>query len=243
MRTSIKLFSALLGVLAFVACTAQSGQTGAPGPSVEQQAATIVAATMSAATAQAAQAAPVTTPIGQMPTSGAAPMLFINVDNAACRDGPGPDFKVIANFPAGTSVSLVGQDSADSYWIVKDPGSNSNCWVSVMDATPTGDYQSLPQMTPQAASAGVPGKPTRGTWYFNCDNTTLTISLGWNAPSGSVNGYRIYRKGTQVADVPANQTTYSEKIPFVYGSSIEYAVAAYNEAGVSQQTSWNIHCP
>ena len=243
MRPPTKLLPFLIGLLALAlaACSMPGSQSSTTGPSVQDAAATMVAATFQALTAQA-PATPLVAPLPQA-TSAGKPSLFINMDNATCRAGPGPDFKVIANLPAGTSVELAGQDTADSYWIALDPISHSQCWISVMDATPSGDYQALPQMKPPAVTVTVPGKPTRGSWNFACDNTTLTTILGWNPPSGQVNGYRIYRKGSQIADVPFTQTSYTDKVPFTYGSNMDYEVAAYNEAGVSQQATWNFHCP
>ncbi len=238
----VRLLPIALAVLALAACN-MPGSQAAPGPSVNEQAATIVAATMSAATLQASQQTPIVSTIPPLATEGGKPSLFINTDNAACRGGPGPDFKVIASYPAGTSLDMVGKDRADNYWIVVDPISHDQCWVSIQDATPTGNFQGLPEIKPPTPSAGVPPQPAKGAWNYACDNTTLTTVLGWTAPSGPVNGYRLYRDDNQIADVPATQTTYTEKIPFKYGSSISYAVAAYNDAGVSAKTTWNFHCP
>ncbi len=227
-----------------LAACAPAGAPTAPSLSVQELAATIAAATI--------QAGPTATTIALTPFTSSAvpgtgpavkPTLVIHNDNSACRSGPGADFKVIATFTAGTSVDMAGKDSADSYWIVVDPTSHNLCWVPMQDATPSGSYTSLPEMTPQAVSVPVPNKPGKGVWNFACDNSSLTTILGWNAPSGPVNGYRIYREGAQIADVPATQTSYTEKVPFRYGSNMSYAVAAYNDAGVSQQTVWNFHCP
>jgi hypothetical protein len=69
------------------------------------------------------------------------------------------------------------------------------------------------------------------------------VILYWYPPQGPVNGYRIFRKGEQVADLPPTLTKYTEKTPFMYGSTIEYSVAAYNDAGLSAPRTWNVHCP
>lgn len=243
MRSSLKLVSIIAGILILAACNLPTGQPATQGPSVNELAATIVAATLKAAATSTPPITPFASPMPLATTPAGKATLFINVDNAACRSGPGPDFKEIAKFPAGTTVDLAGQDTADSYWIVTDPTSHDLCWVSVQDATPAGNFQALPQVTPPAASVSVPAKPSRGSWNFSCDNSSLTIILGWNAPSGPVNGYRIYRKGSQIADVPSDQTKFTETIPFTYGSSMTYAVAAYNDAGVSPEATWNFHCP
>ncbi|HTP01438.1 MAG TPA: hypothetical protein VMJ64_08700 [Anaerolineales bacterium] len=247
MKLAARNFSLILLAALLAACS-PAAHPADNGLAVQQLAATMAAATISAGiTATAVAASPTAAPLSPDSQTGAPTaqaLLFINTDNAACRSGPGTDFKVIANYPAGTSVDLAGQDTADNYWIVLDPASKDLCWVSIQDATPTGDYQSLPQVTPPAVSVSVPGKPSRGAWNFSCDNTTLTTILAWNVSNGGApNGFRIYREGSQIADVPATQTTYTDKTPFTYGSSIAYAVAAYNDAGLSQQVTWNFHCP
>ncbi len=234
---------AFVAILFLAACNMPTAQP-TPGLTVNEQAATIVAGTMNAIpTATTIALTPFASPAGPGTTPTVKPTVLIHSDSSACRSGPGADFKVIATFPAGTSVDMVGKDSADSYWIVVDPSSHNLCWVQMQDATPSGSYTSVPEMTPQAVSVSVPNKPGKGTWNFSCDNSSFTISIAWGAPTGPVNGYRIYRGGTQIADVPSTQTSYNEKIPFTYGSSVSYAVAAYNDAGISQQTVWNIHCP
>lgn len=114
----------------------------------------------------------------------------------------------------------------------------------MQDASPGGSFELLPEVTPQAAAVqAVPGRPSRGNWNYSCDNTALTMLLGWNAPSGAVNGYRVYRFGTLLADLPASTTSYQETVPFTYGSDMNYAVEAYNDAGTGQQVLWDFTCP
>ncbi|HEX8993425.1 MAG TPA: hypothetical protein VF784_17225 [Anaerolineales bacterium] len=230
----------LIGIWLLAACNFGGVQTKA-GTSVQELASTMVAATMTAR-ASGEAAMPLASPASSA-TATTRPMLFINTNNAKCRSGPGTDFKVVVTFPAGASVLMIARDNTDGYWIVQDPATDAQCWVQAQDSTPSGSFEILPEITPQAITVTVPNKPNRGAWNFNCDNTTLTTILGWNAPSGPVNGYRIYRQGNQIADVPASQTTYTDKVPFKFGSSMAYAVAAYNDAGLSQQAVWNFHCP
>jgi hypothetical protein len=238
MNQALRHLPLLVGVWLLAACNLRAVQTDA-GPSVQELAATMVAGTMNAQ-ASGGAATPLASPAA---TATIQPMLFINTNSAKCRSGPGIDFKVIATFPAGANVMMLARDSADGYWIVQDPATDAQCWVQAQDSTPSGSFEALPEMTPQAVSITVPNKPSRGAWNFSCDNTTLTTILAWNAPSGPINGYRIYRQGNQIADVPASQTTYTDKIPFTFGSSMTYAVAAYDDAGLSQQAVWNFHCP
>ncbi len=240
-RISASYATTILVACFVLSACGPAGNATAAGPSVQELASTIAAATVNAAAAGTATAG--VTPTPPPATATIQPTLFINAATSSCRSGPSPDFQVIATYTAGTTVPLVGKDGADSYWIVQDPASHSDCWISVQDGTPGGSFDTLPEMTPQPVSGAVPGKPAKGAWNFACDNTTLTTILDWRPTTGTVNGYRIFRQGNQIADVPSTQTNYTDKIPFTYGSSMQYSVTAYNEAGMSRQLNWNFHCP
>ncbi|MFN2119949.1 MAG: hypothetical protein ACK2T0_06125 [Anaerolineales bacterium] len=221
------------------------GAQATPTLSVLDQAATIVAGTLGAggistAAPQAATPSPTTAVTATATTK---PTLFINTDGAKCRSGAGTDFKEIASFAVGTTVDMIAKDTSDGYWFVKDPTSGSSCWVSVQDATPSGSFDLLPEITPPPVAVEPPGKPGKGSWNYSCDDTSFTAILGWTAPQGNVNGYRVYRDGTQVANLPSSTTTYTETIDFVYGSSVSYSVEAFNEAGAGPQVTWDISCP
>jgi hypothetical protein len=210
----------------------------ATGPSVQELAATIAAGTIQAA--QAATSTPTALPTLPPIAPTAEPTLFIHTDNSACRGGPGADFKVIATFPAGTTVDMVGKDTADGYWIVLDPTSGSSCWVQAQDGTPAGSFDAVPEMTPQVATGNVPAKPTFLRWPFYCTynsdgSYTLTVQLGWTDASNNENGFRIYRSGAQIAELPANTTTFNETVTVPGSTVIVYGVQAYNDAGASAQ--------
>ncbi len=239
-----KILLALLILLPLAACNLPAGTVN-QGTSVAQQAATIVAATLNAVAVHPTDVpiTPFASPVVLAATPTVKPTLFINTDQANCRSGPGADFKVIATFAAGTTVDMIGKDSADSYWIVKDPTSLGLCWIPVQDATPGGNFESLPEMTPQVSTKGVPLPPTIFYPNFSCDNSTLTTALTWNDVNNNENGYRIYRDTIQVGDVPANSTTFSETIDFTFGSTVTYSIAAYNDAGTSPQKSLKVKCP
>lgn len=224
------------------ACNLHINQGGSGDSSVQHAAATIVAMTMQArGGTSGSPVTPFASPAIATPTTK--PTVSVHTDGAKCKSGPGANFEVIASFSVGATADLIGKDTADGYWVVKDPASGSSCWLQVQDATPAGSYLALPELTPQAVSQSAPNRPSRGNWNYSCDSTSLTTLLGWNAPAGSVNGYRVYREGTQIADLGAGTKSYKETIPFNYGSSINYAVQAYNDAGVSAQLTWNFSCP
>lgn len=226
------LLVSLLAVM-LAACNLQINQGGGGNSSVEQAAATIVAMTMQARAGipNGTLITPFASPAVATPT--VKPTVSIHTDGAKCKSGPGADFKVIATYSVGTVADLLGKDTADGYWLVKDPSSGSSCWVQIQDATPAGSFELLPEVTPQPVAQTAPGRPGHASFNFNCDSTSLTTILAWNAPTGTVNGYRLYREGTKIADLDAGTTTYNETIPFNFGSSMNYAVEAYNDGRVS----------
>lgn len=235
--------AALLAIAALAACN-MPGTQATPTLSVLDQAGTIVAGTLRAGGISTAVAVAVTaSPASALATPTTKPSLFINTDGAKCRSGPGPDFKEIASLKTGTSVDMIAKDTADGYWLVKDPTSGDSCWVQVQDATPSGSFELLPEVTPQASTQNAPASPTIFYPNFFCDATTLTTSLTWNDAADNETGYRVYRGGTKIADLPANSTSYNEKIDFLFGSQMTYSVEAYNEAGASPQKSLTFKCP
>jgi hypothetical protein len=243
MKLPGKLLSALLLLTFLAACNLPGVQVNT-NISPQDQAATVVAMTLQAGgitTSPGSASTPFASPVPPKPT--VKPTLSINTNNAQCRSGPGTNFKVVATYPSGTIVDLLAKDTADGFWIVKDPASADLCWVQVQDATPGGSFESLPEVTPQASTASVPARPGSINYTFNCDNATLTTSMKWSDSADNENGYRVYRLGTQIADLPANTTSFDENIPYDIGTSITYSIEAYNDSGPSAQRSITFHCP
>lgn len=216
----------------------------APSASPQDAVATIVALTMEA---HGSATAPVFTltaqPTAASPTATTKPTLKITASNASCTTGPGTKFDVLATYSSGTTVDMIAQDTADGYWMVKDPASGTSCWVRAQDATARGSFDLLPEVTPQAAGQGVPARPTVFYPNYSCDPNGLTTALTWDDAANNEKGYHVYRDGVQIADLPANSTKFSETIPFTLGSQVTYAVEAYNDAGVSGQRTLSFHCP
>jgi hypothetical protein len=67
-----------------------------------------------------------------------------------CRIGPGKVYDLVGNgLQVGQMAEVIGRDSGGQYWILRDPDSPSiTCWLWGQYATVTGDWQSLPVMTP-----------------------------------------------------------------------------------------------
>ncbi len=226
-------------ILSMLAC---NFNIRAPSTSPIEAAGTIVAMTLgaqgvstSAGAVKTPSSSPSPAPVSATPTTK--PTLVINVNNADCRTGPSANTKLLTSLNSGTTVDLIAKDTADGYWLVKDPASGSSCWVRVQDATPGGSFDLLPEVTPQATSgANTPAKPGSSSsfnyWEYSCGAGSVTVNLHWIDAANNENGYHIYRLGQLIADLPANSTTYSETINTT-GGNLSYSIRSYNDAGES----------
>ncbi len=231
------ILACLIGISVLASCSPKSAATDT-GPTVQQLAGTIAAATINAGQqATATSAVPPTAPAA---TATIMPTLFISAASSACRSGPGADFRVITTFSTGMTLNLVGRDSADSYWIVQDPVSHSECWIQIQDGTAAGSFDLLSQMTPQVSTQNGPAKPIALRWPFFCSydaNTgyTVTVQLSWMDPANDQNGFRVYRGNAQIAELPATATTYKDTVSVPTNTVIIYGIAAYNDSGESSR--------
>jgi hypothetical protein len=210
---------------------------------VNEAASTLVVLTDQAAT----QLAHISTPTLLLPTSTptfAKPLLYVN-DNTQCRTGTSSNFQAVSALSAGTTVQLIGKDTSQSAWLIKAPNSTGTCWVLAGDGSPSGDYESLPEVTPQPSAQKPPGTPAFIGWPWFCTYSDgvmykATVNISWIDPANDANGFRIYRQGTQIADLPATKTSVIDTTNVVIGTNITYSVAAYNDAGMSPQRTITI---
>jgi uncharacterized protein YgiM (DUF1202 family) len=239
----------LVTVVILSSCAAATGtvapasQAAPPVPPIQGGASTVVATNTPSATATevptetstvvptvAATAAPTepVTPASQG-TAQVIPTL-----NAYCRKGPGAGYHAITFLIKGTAYNVMGRDSASSWWQIQAPG-NVTCWVADSDVTRQGAVEQVAI----AQAPALPGMPAPFVSSYVCDtsNRTLGVSLNWTATPNVV-GYRIFRNGTQVADVDATMTSYHDDAPL--GVSMVYELQAYNDNGEAPILSTNV---
>ena len=215
----------------------------APAPSDPLSAAsTIVAMTLKAqglpTSSTSVAATPFASPAATTATATTKPTLYINNNNTKCRGGPSLDDKVIASLNKGTTVDMIAKDTADSYWLVKYAPTGDICWVQAQDATPAGSFAGLPEVTP-AATVNVsvpnrPGSPASNFYGYNCEAvTSITVTINWIDKANNESGYRVYRLGNLIADLPSNSTTYIDTTSYSPGLGLSYSVEAYNDSGAS----------
>ena len=119
------------------------GDTVTPPPPTPTSAPTITVPPPSPALAPSPTKAPPT----------AAPAYAVSarlVKDANCRAGPSTAYDVVTSFSKGQVLQIVGRnpDLKNTWWLVVIPGTNSKCWISLVTAQATGDFDSLPIIHP-----------------------------------------------------------------------------------------------
>lgn len=155
---SILTIAVAVMVGAILACNAPIG--GSSGQPDYVATITAQAAMLGQSNSQAAN-----TPAPGQPTTAAAAIVTATVTATTnCRMGPGTGYNIVTSLNVGQKVTVVGQDTADNYWIVDNPNANGTCWLWGQTSTLSGDPSGLPQLQPAAAlgpSASSTPKPTK----------------------------------------------------------------------------------
>jgi hypothetical protein len=193
---------------------------------------------------------------GSQPThtstpSYSVPMLTLR-DATNCRTGPGLAYEIIVTYPIYQTLEIVGRYDPGNFWLVKSSDSpTGNCWLWGEYADVVGSYWTVAPVTPPPTPiasvtprASGPQAPSLGDFRYYCDeiNNTFTFQVTWEDWSSNEAGYRIFRDGWQVAELPAGSTTYTEIIPMPVGQSAEYSVQAFNANGAASMSVQRMIC-
>ena len=154
MRLNKLLALFCIGALVIVACsvTVDLGTSPSSTPTQQNtdvnQVPTMIAQTLQAFTQTALFAAPAntSTPTATATASGTPMPSTLSVSVATnCYTGPNTNYGTVNIIYPGTTVTVVGKDTADNYWIIDVPGyPATTCWLSGRYASVNGDISDLP---------------------------------------------------------------------------------------------------
>jgi uncharacterized protein YgiM (DUF1202 family) len=223
-------------------------------PSLNDQAATIVALTLNAV--QTSTPSPSETPepansptlsISPTPTltitpTYSVPLLIVN-EATNCRSGPGESYEILFTLLPGATVEIVGRYPTNNYWTVKVQGLEQPCWIWGEYSTASGSYWTVPSVTPPATTtASPPSAPSFSNWEYSCGSGNATVTLEWNDRANDESGYRIYRNDKQVTELPANSSAYTEVIEVESGEKITYRIEVFNSTGSASSSTISFSC-
>ncbi len=242
-KSKVRLATLVL-IAAILACNAPATPQAV---SVNDQAATIIAATLQAQAENVANvptimATPSITAIASLTATPAliqtitptfsTPMLTV-LQQTNCREGPGQDYEIVFTYLEKKKLQILGRYDPTNYWLVKSAESKTgSCWLWGEYVELAGSYWAVPSVTPPpTATPAPPPAPSLSKWEFSCSLGQMTITIEWVDRATAETGYRILRDGTSIAELAANSTTYTETITLLAGESAEYYVQVYSPGG------------
>ncbi|GMV34446.1 MAG: hypothetical protein DYG85_05895 [Chloroflexi bacterium CFX1] len=126
------------------------------------------------------------------------------------------------------------------------PGETLTVTIQMTAPSAPGTYQSAFKLIdPNGKRVIIPGvatkvgAPSSGSlpapgdlrYEYSCSPGVVNIKLTWKDKSDNEEGFRVYRDGTKIADLPPGSTTYDDVLSAP--GSYAYAVAAFNSGGES----------
>ncbi|WKZ47708.1 MAG: SH3 domain-containing protein [Anaerolineales bacterium] len=250
--------------LALVAATLACNLPTAPRPlTTDEQAATAIEATLMEDRRNGADV-PITATFSPIPNliiektptlaatktitpTYSTPMLVVR-EQTNCRAGPGQDYEVIFTYLPNKKLEIVGRYGLENYWLVKSAESpTGQCWLWGEFVEVSGSYWAVSSVTPPpTATKAPPNAPSFQSWDYLCEfngsGYDLTVTLKWSDKSNNETGFRLFRNGELVADLPANSTAYTDKYKLDSGQNVSYRLESYNPSGAESVTTSSFGC-
>jgi len=244
---------ALILLVAMLACNLQFEQVAPP-----DEAQTAVALTVQAAVTTPSVATPTSTILASKTLSASAtsaapnetttptysvPMLIVR-ESTNCRTGPGEEYEVLFTYLAGKKLEIVGRYDPGNFWLVKSNESpTGTCWLWGQFVDVTGSYWAVPSVTPPpTATSAPPRAPGILEWNFSCSGGTITFTVNWADNANNETGYRVFRNGEQLIELPANSITYTDTFALTADQSVEYYVQVYAPSGTANSSIMRMRC-
>lgn len=173
-----------------------------------------------------------------------APMLTVK-ESTNCRTGPGEAYEIVFTYLSGKKLEIAGRYDPGNFWLVKSNESPSGtCWLWGEYVEVTGSYWTVASVTPPpTATSAPPRAPSIQKWEFFCSGGTLTFTVNWADHATGETGYRIFRNGEPLIELPANSTTYTDTFNLAEpDQSVEYYLQVYGPAGSVNSSVMRMKC-
>jgi len=250
-------FSALVLIAAMMACNTPVEQVAPPGE-IQTSAALTLQVIFTPSATSATVAPEVTNTITPLitETSSAAgsptatitptysvPMLTVR-ESTNCRTGPGENYDVVITYLTGKQLEIIGRYDPANFWLVKSNESpTGTCWLWGQYVEVVGSYWTVASVTPPPTATGAPPRgPGIVKWEFFCSGGTLSFNVTWADNAKDETGYRVFRNGEQVAELPPDSTTYTDNVAVSGDQSLEYYIQVYSPTGIANSSVMRMKC-
>lgn len=171
------------------------------------------------------------------------PMLTVK-EQTNCRKGPGQEYEIVFTYLPGKKLTILGRYEPGNFWLVKsDESPAGQCWLWGEYVEVTGSYWAVSSVTPPPTSTKAPPQaPSIQKWNYSCSGGTMTFTVSWVDRADGESGYRIYRNGDVIAELPANSTSYVDLSTPDIGESVEYFINVYGPYGTANSAPMKMTC-
>jgi len=241
-------------ILALVsAACSWSVDLGIPRPLKPEVVPTLVEQTMQALRQQAATREPTGTPsptATATPTNTPAPSSLSVSTATSCYAGPSSNYgRVITIYP-GATVSVIGKDTADNYWIIAVPGyPGSLCWLSGQYAQVTGDTAGLPAPATPLPSTYTLSEPRNLRVSCSSDpdsddhGADWTVVFRWTNTEPDQTAVCLFRNNRLIHTLGPHASSFTDS--FFHRDrrhgGVTYGVQAYSGRAVSSIVTIDLH--
>jgi len=70
----------------------------------------------------------------------------------------------------------------------------------------------------------------------------MTVNLNWEDRANDETGYRIFRNGEAIAELPANATSYVDTFEFTAGDDVDFYVQVHSPFGSANSSIMRMNC-
>jgi hypothetical protein len=220
------------------ALTLQAILTPSPSPTVSTPAITVTSSPRVTQTTTTAGS-----PTASSTPGDSVPMLTVQ-ESTNCRTGPGEEYEIVVIYLTGKELEVVGRYDPGNFWLVKSNESpTGTCWLWGGFVEVTGSLGTVPSVTPPPTATGAPpAAPIIIEWNFSCGGGALNFTVTWRDAADDEAGYRIFRNGEAIVELPANTTTYTDLFNVSGDQSVEYYIQVHSPAGTGSSSIMRMRC-
>jgi hypothetical protein len=171
------------------------------------------------------------------------PMLTVS-ESTNCRTGPGEAYEIVVTYLTGKELEIVGRYDPGNFWLVKSAESpTGTCWLWGEFVELTGSYWAVASVTPPpTATARPPRAPGIVEWNFSCSDGAITVTINWADNANNEAGYRVFRNGEQILELPADSVTHTDVFNIQPDQSVEYYIEAFGPSGTANSSIMRMKC-
>jgi hypothetical protein len=79
-------------------------------------------------------------------------------------------------------------------------------------------------------------------WNFSCSDGNITFTVNWADNANNEAGYRVFRNGEQIIELPADSVTHTDVFDIQPDQSVEYYIQVFGPSGTGNSAIMRMRC-